>query len=380
MWQVIYRIPIGNGIPIYGFGLMLFLTFILTTWLASRRAALEGIGKDVVESLAIWLFLGGLLGARITYLLSHEKFASLGDFLWKLPQIWEGGIVLYGSMVGGTAAFFLAWALYYRRQGLSALRFADAVAPAIALGVLLGRIGCLLNGCCYGQVTCAECALVTPITFPLSAPCRETLVYSGAQTAAGFTFKPGLGGAHVGQVDPDSEAYKAGLRPNSVITKINGEEVKDRTDVDRVLGSLASWPRGERWVELTFQTGEDQEEVTRRIAPRTLGVYPTQIYETISMTLLLMVLLAYHPFRHYPGQVVAVLMVGYGFHRYLNEILRDDPRPEGLESYGSVFVILAGVVLWLALEMVSWRRGAGSSIPGGRPGTPAPLQELSPPG
>jgi prolipoprotein diacylglyceryltransferase len=360
MWQVLWRIPITNdGIPIYGFGMMLFLAFIACTWLASRRAEREGIAKETVQDLAIWIFIGGLLGARITYLLNEQGFPNSWRAAWafitKLPLIWEGGIVLYGSILGGVASYFLAWGLIYRKQHLSTLRFVDAIAPSIAVGLALGRLGCFLNGCCYGQVACTDCAVVATAHFPLSAPCREMLVYSGDQTVAGFTTIPEPAGARegvrVGAVDPGSQAYHAGLRPGSIITGVNGVAIHNRDTLDRTLGSLASWPRGQTWLELEFQPSPGDDPITQTIYPRTLGLYPTQVYETISMTLLLLVLLAYYPYRRQPGQVCAILMVGYGIHRYLNEILRDDPRPIGLEAYGSIILVIAGVLMWAALSL-----------------------------
>src|SRR5262245_46026364 len=179
MLQVLWKIPILGGVPIYGFGMMLFLAFLACTWLAGRRAEREGIAKETVQDLAIWVFIGGLLGARITYLLNEPGPMTAWQFVKKLPLIWEGGIVLYGSVVGGVAAYFLAWALVYRKQGLRTLRFLDAVAPSVAVGLALGRVGCFLNGCCYGQVACADCAVVATAHFPLSAPSREELVHNG---------------------------------------------------------------------------------------------------------------------------------------------------------------------------------------------------------
>ncbi|MFO0879594.1 MAG: prolipoprotein diacylglyceryl transferase family protein [Gemmataceae bacterium] len=359
MMQVLYRIPITqDGIPIYGFGMMLFLAFILCTWLASRLAEREGISRDTVQDLALWIFIGGLLGARITYLLNENPRPNLVEFVKKLPLIWEGGIVLYGSVLGGTAAFFLAYFLVYRRRGLRIPLFLDSVAPAIALGLALGRIGCFLNGCCYGQVACAECPVVLPAHFPLSAPCRDVLVHAGVQTAAGFTQGPSFlnetQGARVGAVDPASPAYAAGLRPGAVIVAMNGMVVRSQTDL---ANQFASWPRGQSQLTLEFLPTPKDDPVSVTLVPRSLGLYPTQLYETVSMTLLLLVLLAYAPFRFAPGQVCAVLMVGYGIHRYLNEILRDDPRPKGLESYGSLFLIVIGVLLWLGVLLLARRRG-----------------------
>lgn len=366
MFQVLWRIPIHTaytpeGIPIYGFGMMLFLAFLLCTWLAGRRGEREGIRKETIQDLAIWVFIGGLLGARITYLLNENPRPDLIGFLKKLPMIWEGGIVLYGSVLGGIVSYFLAYFLIYRKQGLHTRRLLDAIAPSIALGLCLGRLGCFLNGCCFGQVACADCAAVIPITFPMAAPCRDVLVEAGAQTAAGFTLSAEApdpsGGVRVGEVDPNAPAYEAGLRPGSILTGVNGQEVRNRGDLDRLLGSLAFWPRGQARLDLTFRPAADDEPVSRTVYPRTLALYPTQLFEVVSMALLMLVLLAYYPLRHNPGQVGAVLMVGYGVHRYLNEILRDDPRPVGLESYGSVLLVTAGLLLWLWL----WRRPAEAS-------------------
>ncbi|MFO0843825.1 MAG: PDZ domain-containing protein [Gemmataceae bacterium] len=116
--------------------------------------------------------------------------------------------------------------------------------------------------------------------FPLSAPCREVLVESGAQTAAGFTLADGPGReARVGAVDPSSPAYEAGLRPGAVIVGLNGQEVKSRGDLSLHLGGLASWPRGQSQLTVEFlpEGGKEPEAIT--ISPRTVGLYPTQLYE-----------------------------------------------------------------------------------------------------
>jgi prolipoprotein diacylglyceryltransferase len=67
---------------------------------------------------------------------------------------------------------------------------------------------------------------------------------------------------------------------------------------------------------------------------------------------LLAVLLTFHPLRKSPGQVMAVMMIGYAVHRYLNELLRSDNRPVGFESYFSVLLLVGGVVMFVWLQ---WR-------------------------
>ena len=358
MLQVLFRIPIittytPEGIPIYGFGMMLFFAFLACTWLAGRRGEPEGISRETIQDLAIWIFAGGLLGARTTYLLGETTVTSVGDFLWKLPRIWDGGIVLYGSVLGALVSYAIGYVLVFRHRGLSTRRLIDVAAPTIALGVMLGRFGCFLNGCCFGQVACASCLLVPPaMSFPLSAPPRDVLVGLGDQTVAGFTLQrdPLHGVSNVvAEVDPASQAYAAGLRPGATITEVNGQKTPSGGKLGAVLNPDA-WPRGQSRVQLTFLPKEATEEETVTISPRTLPLYPTQLYEVISMGLLLLVLFAYEPYRRHAGQVAAVLMVCYGLHRYLNEMLRDDPRPRTFENYGSWLCMLAGLVLWCFLQ------------------------------
>jgi prolipoprotein diacylglyceryltransferase len=216
-------------------------------------------------------------------------------------------------------------------------------------------MGCFLNGCCYGQVACPDCP-VYAVHFPLSAPAREGMVEHGIQTAAGFTLADNQPpeGARVGLVDPNSSAYAAGLRTGDVILEFwpvdpnDLKHVASAEDLTQKLG--ARWPRGAAELTLTVRDAESGEPKEVSFTPRTVGLHPTQLYEVVSMILMFLVLTAYYPLRHRPGQVMAVLMVGYSVHRYLNELLRDDPRPEGFERYASVFLFVAGIILWVYLQ------------------------------
>ncbi|HEY7310415.1 MAG TPA: prolipoprotein diacylglyceryl transferase family protein [Gemmataceae bacterium] len=355
-----------DGLPIYGFGMMLFLSFIICTWLAGRRAEREGVAREHIQDLTIWLFIGGLIGARLTYL-KFEKNMSFSEMFQEFYRIWDGGIVLYGSVIGGLIGYLIAYVLIFRKYNLSTLKLADIVAPSIAVGLCLGRFGCFLNGCCYGQVACPTCA-VYPVHFPLSAPAREGLVEQGFQTPAGFTLAPEREqprdyGVRVDKVDPGSVAYGVGLRDGDLITKVNDCVIEDKeiTESGKTMQQspvevlrncfVYLWPRGETRLRLTVRHAkETQETDLDTIEPRTLGLHPTQLYEVVSMFLMFLVLMAYYPLRRHDGQVIAVLMVGYGIHRYLNELLRDDPRPKGFESYTSVFLVVAGIALWVYLQ------------------------------
>jgi prolipoprotein diacylglyceryltransferase len=355
---------LGWSIPIFGFGVMLCLAFLLCTWMGGYRARRVGIPPESIQDLAIWVFVGGIIGARLLFLfLEVRPRPAPLEMLYLLPQIWTGGIILYGAVVGALIAYVGAWYFIFRPRRIPTLLLADVVAPAVALGVCLGRIGCFLNGCCFGQVACPECAVWPAVHYPLSAPSRELLVHKGWQTAAGFTYadqQPQLG-VKVGKVFPDSPAWQSGLRPGDVIVGVDGHRVaelgeerwppvSDVTRFSNYLDNLAHW-QGQPYLTLAVTREGEQAPVTLPpFAPVTLGLYPTQLYESVSMALMILVLLAYEPLRKARGQVMAVLMMGYAVHRYLNELLRIDPRPQGVESYSSVVLFAAGLGMWLWLH------------------------------
>src|SRR5437660_8076835 len=92
---------------------------------------------------------------------------------------------------------------------------------------------------------------------------------------------------------------------------------------------------------------------TLAFVPKTLPVYPTQVFESISMILLFLLLCAFYPVHRHDGQLIALLMIGYGIHRYFNEMLRADVRPTGFENYTSLLLVLGGVAILVWL----WQRG-----------------------
>lgn len=159
MWQVLFSIP-GTPIKVYGYGFMLFLAFISSLLLAQWRAKRERLDPDVIADMAVWIFVGGIVGARSFYV-----FQYWGTRIHSIPEafeIWNGGIVLYGSIIGG----FLAFLAFRRFREFPLLATCDALAPSIALGIGIGRIGCFLNGCCHGDIT----NLPMGVCFPAYSP------------------------------------------------------------------------------------------------------------------------------------------------------------------------------------------------------------------
>ncbi len=130
---------------LYSYGLMLAAAVVAASFLTARQAHQNGMPKDAVYDLAFWVVLWGILGARVFYVLLN--FDYFLEFPWEMVMLQKGGLVWQGSLVAGA----LAGVFFIRRKKLPLLTVLDAAAPFIALGHAIGRIGCLLNGCCYGK-------------------------------------------------------------------------------------------------------------------------------------------------------------------------------------------------------------------------------------
>jgi len=151
-----------GSFTIYWYGVLVALGLLAGLWTAGRRAPLNGIRSETVIDLGPWLILGTIVGARGLYVLSYWRQDFAGRSLWQVFNIRGGGLVFYGGLIGAS----LACILYVRYRKLALWKIADVLAPSIALGHAFGRIGCLMNGCCYGRA----CDLPWAIHFPSDHP------------------------------------------------------------------------------------------------------------------------------------------------------------------------------------------------------------------
>ncbi len=134
-----------NPITLHSYGLMLVVGFGVAAWLSCREAERRGINPNIVLDLALPLLFVSVIFCRILYvLLDWNQFRST----WEMIRLWDGGLSFHGSLV---AAPLVVW-FYARKNGLSFGTLTDCIAPNAFLGYAIGRIGCLLNGCCYGGV------------------------------------------------------------------------------------------------------------------------------------------------------------------------------------------------------------------------------------
>ncbi|KPK40116.1 MAG: hypothetical protein AMJ78_07535 [Omnitrophica WOR_2 bacterium SM23_29] len=168
MYPVLFKC---GPIHIYSYGVMLALAFLLATFLARRRAISIGMDGDTILDLGVYLIVSGILGARLLYVLLNLEYYKDNPF--ESLTIWRGGLAWYG---GFTLAILVAiW--FSRAKVLPLLKTCDLIIPYVALGQAIGRIGCFLNGCCYGKPT----TLAIGVRFgPAQAPVHPTQLYESA--------------------------------------------------------------------------------------------------------------------------------------------------------------------------------------------------------
>lgn len=158
-------------LSVYAWGTMLSLAVILGVIGARRLAVRAGIEPDRILDLAIWLVIAGLLGARLFYVFFYdpEYFAAHPLAVFNPTQ---AGLVFYGGLIAGIAAG--GWYVY--RHKLSFWNLADVITPFLALGYGVVRVGCYLNGCCYGKPTEVPWGVVFPGLLEVSR--HPTQLYS----------------------------------------------------------------------------------------------------------------------------------------------------------------------------------------------------------
>lgn len=355
---------ISLGLPVRGFGAMMLLGTIAGVGLAIRRATQLGVQKDFIFNLAFWMFLGGIIGARAFYVLQYwEDFQAptLMQTLIEVVNTTKGGLVVYGSLIGA----LLAASIVCYRQRFPSLALGDLIAPSMVIGLALGRIGCFLNGCCYG----GETELMTAVRFPPASPPYQQQLLDGR-----------LLGVQTEQklIDDPNETSGGGkgkllirkvvsVAPNSFGEK-NRIAVGDNFEVllgqaDNVMQSwiLSDDKREIGIVNLTHGSipirGSD-------LPDESLSIHPTQLYSSLDAFLICAFLWLYFPFRRGDGEVIGWMLVIYSITRFLIEIIRDDEGGQfGTSLTISQWVSLAIIGFGVALVVRAWLGKAPISLP-----------------
>jgi phosphatidylglycerol---prolipoprotein diacylglyceryl transferase len=145
-WLLHGHLPGIGEVALSGWFTWLLVALVTGAAVAVREARRSGDDSRRILQLTVLLVLAGLAGGRLGHVLTAERAGYIADPL-RLLRFWEGGMVLYGGLIGAS----LAGSWWCRTRRMDLLRTGDILAPAVLIGIALGRLGCLTAGCCYGR-------------------------------------------------------------------------------------------------------------------------------------------------------------------------------------------------------------------------------------
>lgn len=214
------------GLAVRSYGAFVVMGLFSAIGLAMYRAKQRGLPPETITSLIPWVFVPGIVGARMFYVIQYRQDYIQDNFidtLKRMASFTEGGLVVYGSMIGG----FLGYLIFSRIHRLSMLRMGDVLIPCLFLGVFLGRIGCLMNGCCYGGA-CEPSAL--SVQFPPNSPVYKEQLASGS--LLGMQIDPETN--RIDEVQPSSVADTLGITAGQTFERGNFDP-RTRETADRAI-------------------------------------------------------------------------------------------------------------------------------------------------
>jgi len=349
------RLCDGQGVPIRGYGTMLLVAIVSATSLLAWRAKRVGLDPDLMISMVFWMFVTGIVGARLFYVIEYWPAfhkPTLGETIATIVNFSEGGLVVYGSLAAGLAGMVL----FIRKHRLPMLAVCDLVAPSLLLGLAIGRIGCLAHGCCFGGPSDVPWA----ITFPPGSPVYEQQLARG-QLWGFATHADPAAAPEVTWIAADSPADRAGLRVGDRLARAGGHAVRNTTDVALQLRDAVAVQEP---IRLETQDGRTVQLVASPPPARSRPVHPTQIYSAINALVIFLFLLAYAPFRRRDGEMFLLMLTIYPITRFLLEAIRTDEGSVlgtglSISQNLSFLILLAIAALWIYIL----RRPRGTALP-----------------
>ena len=280
---------------------------------------------QLITNAALYSLITGVVGSRLFYVVHHfDQFQGRGTLA--LFAVWNGGLELLGGVIPAIVVIFF----YLRYHKLPIRKYLDILAIGLMLALVFGRIGCFLNGCCFGK--------------PVKLPWAVRFPYGS------FAYRS--------QVEPDTRRNRSQPYvelPEDFFTYGYSGDVSVR-----ILKS---------YEELTSRQRDLLKETDRR---RSLAVHPTQLYESAGGAVLCVVLYSFWRRTRNatnaksmgkvlarPGCIFSLMFVLYGILRFLIELLRDD-NPFEFDSMTISQIISIGLIMaGLVVMMVFHRMVAG---------------------
>jgi phosphatidylglycerol---prolipoprotein diacylglyceryl transferase len=338
----LFHIP-GIDFAINSYGVVLIVGFLLALQLGKFLARRVGHDPEIYVNAGIVALVAGVVGARLSHVLENwPQYSDAADgFFGNLVEavnLRSGGLTFYGGLLLAfpvTIAYGLLMKVPIRR-GM------DIVAPCVMIGLGIGRVGCFLNGCCYGA-TC-DANFPAAVTYPYGTTPYIEQYASGAKDAPPELY------VATGNGDRKRLVTREELRKGAI-------EFRVRTDDGKIETRHIALP-----------------DDARRLAAseRSLPVHPSQLYSTFTALLIAAICVSYFSLQPAPGRVMALMLILEGPTRFILEMLRSEPvvGVSGLNwsysMYIGVILFAAGVVMWFAMGALDRRR------------TPAPAPAANP--
>ena len=269
---------------------------------------------QLITNAALYSLIGGVVGARAFYVLHH--FGHFKGNLKTVFYIWHGGYELLGGVILAIA-IILFYLIYHK---LPIRKYLDILAIGLMLALAFGRIGCLLNGCCFGKPT----DLPWGIRFPYNS----------------F--------AYLSQINPNLERNRS--EPQLILPQDDYISFVDKDG---------------HWHPKQFENLTDQQKIEVKTGKyRCLPVHPTQIYSSLAGAVSCLILFLFWrrsqknvKILARPGSTFSLMFIIYGIMRFFMEFLRDDNPFEfdglTISQNISIVMIIVGSVLMVVFQKIN---------------------------
>jgi phosphatidylglycerol:prolipoprotein diacylglycerol transferase len=319
MYPKLFEIPFLH-LMVYSYGLMLVVGFLSAVYLIRRLSRNITSNPEHITNAALYSLIAGVVGARLFYVIHY--FDQYRDNLLSVFAIWKGGLELIGGVLLAIAV--IVFYMYYHK--LPVRQYLDILAIALMLALAFGRIGCFLNGCCFGK--------------PSNLPWAVRFPYG-------------------------SHAYRSQIYPNQQRNRPE-PQLSLPADFFGYEDNSGIWINDLKPYE--YLTAE-QKDMVKNGPYRCLPVHPTQLYSSANALFCCFLLYLFwqraqkarkSKSNNIPlvksGSTFALMFILYGFTRFFLEFLRDDNPYEfdaiTISQNIGIFMIAFGVVLMAIFEKI----------------------------